>query len=102
MADTVNKAPSLKALGKTWALSLSFKEAKALKRDHGVDLLADGADLASIDKIDLLLGAALRKAQPDVSEDDVFAILDEVGLKPALDALQPALEAFLGVGSPNA
>lgn len=97
MANDLKGESPLKALGKNWTLKLPFSEAKRLKADHGIDLINSGASMADIDKFDLVLLSMLRKAHPDATAETAVEILDEVGMKPVIDAMQPALAAFLGV-----
>ena len=86
MANPLKGESALKALGKSWTLKLPFSEGKRLKSEHGIDLINDGASMADIDKFDVVLQAMMRKMHPD-----------EVGMRPVIEAMQPALAAFLGV-----
>lgn len=98
MANPLKGESALKALGKSWTLKLPFSEGKRLKAEHGIDLINDGASMADIDKFDAVLQAMLRKVHPDeATEETALAILDEVGMRPVIEAMQPALAAFLGV-----
>ncbi|HWW12690.1 MAG TPA: hypothetical protein VN018_09240 [Brevundimonas sp.] len=97
MTNPLKGEGGLKALGKTWTLKLPFAEAQRLKSELGVDLINDGASMADLDKFDGVLLAMLRKAHPDATPEVALEILDEVGMKPVIDAMQPALAAFLGV-----
>lgn len=97
MAEQLKGEAPLKALGKDWTLKLPFSVAKRLKSEHGIDLLSAGASLGDIENFDVVLQAALEKAHPDAGEGTALEILDDVGMKPVIDALQPALAAFLGV-----
>lgn len=97
MANDLRGESPLKALGKDWTLKLPFSEAKRLKTDHGIDLINNGASMADIDKFDAVLLSMLRKAHPDATPQTAIDILDEVGMKPVIDAMQPALASFLGV-----
>lgn len=97
MAEELKGESAVKALGKKWTLKLPFSVAKRLKSEHGIDLLQGGASLGDIDNFDVVLAAALKTAHPDAPETTAIEILDEVGMKPVIDALQPALAAFLGV-----
>lgn len=94
--DLKGESP-LKACGKTWKLVLPFRQAKALKAEHGIDLLSDGLSMAEVDKFDLVLEAMLKTAHPDITSDEVCSILDDVGIKPVMEAMRPALAAFMGV-----
>ena len=96
-ANALTGESPLKACGKDWTLTLPFRQAKALKDQHGIDLLNDGLAMSQVDKFDLVLGAMLKKAHPDATQDDVLDILDAVGMKPVMDAMRPALAAFMGV-----
>lgn len=96
-ANPLKGESALKAAGRTWVLKLPFSEARALKADHGLDLLQNGADIGQVDKFGVVVLAMLRSAQPDVTEADVDAILDEVGVTPVMTAMEPALAAFMGV-----
>lgn len=97
MTNPLKGESPLKACGKVWTLKLPFGVAKGLKVEHGIDLLSGGADMGQIDKFDVVLGAMLKTAHPEVAEADVFAILDDVGISPVIEAMQPALAAFMGV-----
>lgn len=97
MTNPLKGESPLKACGKVWTLKLPFSVAKALKVEHGLDLLSSGAELAQIDKFEVVVTAMLKTAHPDITEADVFAILDDVGMKPVIAAMQPALAAFMGV-----
>ena len=98
MANPLKGEAPLKALGKTFSLKLTFQEGKRLKVEHDLDLIADGSAMASVDKFDAVLVAMLRTNHPEeATEDTAYAILNELGMKPVIDAMQPALAAFLGV-----
>lgn len=97
MAVDLKGEVPLKALGKDWTLKLPFSEAKRLKTEHGIDLINNGASMADLDKFDQVLLSMLRKEHPDATEQTAIEILDEVGMKPVIDSMQPALAAFLGV-----
>lgn len=97
MANPLKGESPLKAVGKTWTLMLPFTQAKALKTEHGIDLMSKGSEIAQIDKIDLVLFAMLQKKHPDATLDDAAAILDDVGLMPVVTAMKPALALFMGV-----
>lgn len=96
-ANPMKGEAPLKAAGKDWVLSLPFSRAKALKTEHGIDLLSDGLVIGQVDKLDIVLHAMLLKAQPEATAADADAILDEMGIKPVVDAMLPALAAFMGV-----
>lgn len=96
-ANPLKGESSLIAAGRTWVLKLPFSAARALKAEHGLDLLSNGSDIAQIDKFDAVVLAMLRAVQPDVTAADVDAILDDVGVKPVMTAMEPALAAFMGV-----
>lgn len=87
----------LNACGRDWVLVLPFSAAKALKSEHQIDLLNDGLAIAQIDKLDIVLLAMLKKAQPDATPADAEAILDEKGIKPVVEAMLPTLASFMGV-----
>lgn len=97
MAEELKGESVVKALGKTWTLKLPFSVAKRLKNEHGIDLLQGGGGGGDIENFDVVLAAALKTAHPDAAETTAIEILDEVGMKPVIDALQPAMAAFLGV-----
>lgn len=96
-ANPMKGEAPLKAAGKDWVLCLPFSQAKALKTEHGIDLLSDGLAIAQVDKLDVVLLAMLLKAQPDATADDAASILDEMGVKPVVEAMLPTLAAFMGV-----
>ena len=91
MANPLKGESPLKAAGKTWTLTLPFTQAKALKTEHGIDLMSKGSEIAQIDKIDLVLVAMLQKKHEGATLNDAAAILDDVGLMPVVDAMKPAL-----------
>lgn len=97
MAEQMKGEGEVKALGQTWTLKLPFSVAKRLKSEHGIDLLKADASLGDVDKFDIVLAAALEKAHPDAPATTALDILDDVGMKPVIDAIQPAIAAFLGV-----
>ena len=97
MTNPLKGESPLTAAGKSWVLSLPFSEARKLKSEHGLDLLKNGADLGQVDKFAAVLLAMLQKAQPGTTATDVDAILDDVGVQPAMTAMEPALAAFMGV-----
>jgi len=101
MANPLKGEAGLKALGQTWTLKLPFTEAQRLKADHGVDLINDGASMGDLDKFPVLLEAMLRKAHPDAGPEVALEILDDVGIQPVIEAMQPALASFLGVPVEN-
>lgn len=97
MANPLKGESPLKAAGQTWTLTLPFSQAKALKTEHGIDLMSKGSEIAQVDKIDLVLLSMLQKKHPDATIDDALAILDDVGLMPVVNAMKPALASFMGV-----
>ena len=97
MANPLKGESPLNAAGQTWTLMLPFTQAKALKTDHGIDLMSKGSEIGQVDKIDLVLLAMLQKKHPEATLDDAAAILDDVGLMPVVTAMKPALASFMGV-----
>lgn len=100
MANDLKGEGKVKALGQDWTLKLPFTVAKRLKSEHGIDLLQAGASLGDLENFDLVLAAALEKEHPGEEPARLAKageILDDVGMKPVIDALQPAIAAFLGV-----
>lgn len=97
MAEALKGEAPLKALGRNWTLVLPFPLAKRLKTEHGLDLINDGIAMAQVDKFDLVLEAMLKTNHPEVDLDVAGQILTDVGLKPVMEAMQPALAAFMGV-----
>lgn len=97
MANDLKGENAIKALGKTWTLSLPFRVAKALKKDHGLDLMSGGVDMADLDTFEVLFAAMIRVHHPEIAESEIEDIITALGVKPAVEALLPCLAAFTGV-----
>lgn len=97
MANNLKGEAQLKALGKTWTVKLPFKLAKALKAEHGIDLMSGGVALNDLDQFEIIFTALLRASHPDITEDQVGDILTEVGLMPAAEAMKVAMARFAGM-----
>ena len=96
MANALKGENAVKALGKTWKLSLPFRVAKALKRENGIDLMSGTADLSDLEAFEAVFGAMIRANHPDVSDTEIEDIITEIGMMPAGEALIPAMAAFSG------
>lgn len=97
MANDLEGEAQLKALGKTWTVKLPFRLAKALKKNHGIDLMSGGVALNDLDQFELIFTELLKASHPDVTEDEVGDILTEVGLMPAAEAIKVAMARFAGM-----
>lgn len=56
------------------ALPLLWGDIKKIKRDHGIDMIIEDGGSLDIDKIDKIVGFVLKKANPDITTDDIDTI----------------------------
>lgn len=97
MANDLKGENAISALGKSWILSLPFRSAKALKADHGIDIMSGGANLADLETFERVFAAMVRANQPEATDVEIEDIISEIGLKPAGEAMLPALAGLMGV-----
>lgn len=91
-----DKVTVIHALGQTYQLYFGMKALRGfeVETDKSIMAVFSSGDI-TLDTLAVLIRHGLTQAHPEISDDDVNALIDETGIKETLDLALTALEKSL-------